>query len=155
MQAVAVVLLLIFTSTRVLNFGTHSSNLIPLRQHDQIHLNPLLYDWRTFVYTCKYPPDLSYWTLWTAAILLILAGCEAIPKDFKERIPIIVYGRAPFFFFVRGSLCVKITIILTYQTYSRLRTSSYSPWSSHRCCLCLAMVASRSVGSFGAYTWDV
>lgn len=97
-QATSVVLFLIFIATRLLDVGTFASRMIPI--HSTSSSNPLLANWKTFIYSSKYPPDISYWSLWVGVVMLLYAGFEALPVAWGEKTPFLEYGRAPFFFYV-------------------------------------------------------
>lgn len=106
-KATAVVLLLVFVATRLLNIGTFASRMIPLIASSS---NPLLSSWKAFVYSSKYPPDLSYWTLWVGLVCLLYAGLETLPVDWAERTPFLEFGRAPFFFYVGSLSCMSTSV---------------------------------------------
>jgi uncharacterized membrane protein len=97
-----VVLLFIFILTRLFQFGNLSQNC--LRMPEQLlhpNDNPFLVDFKSFLYTVKYPPDLAFFTLTMGVNFLLLAIFGLIPIGYARRSPMLmIFGTSALFFYV-------------------------------------------------------
>ncbi|GAA96134.1 hypothetical protein E5Q_02794 [Mixia osmundae IAM 14324] len=106
--ALGVVLFALFVSTRVLRWGNTSDGLLPSQQTQTTHLpsdhNPYYTSVFSFLYSIKYSPDVAYSSLWIGVNFLLMAALSLIPAKVAERLPLIVFGRTSFFFFIAHML---------------------------------------------------
>jgi hypothetical protein len=97
-----VVLLLIFILTRLFQFGNLSENC--LRMPEQLlhpNDNQFLADFKSFLYTVKYPPDLAFFALTMGVNFLLLAVFGLIPIGYARRNPMLtIFGTSALFFYV-------------------------------------------------------
>jgi len=102
-----VILATLFVLTRVLQFGNLSSHLLPHPAHPRHPHNPYYESWQAFLYTVKFPPDVAYSSLSLACVAALFTAIAAVPTVWKERLPILHFGRAPIFFYCANLLVFR------------------------------------------------
>lgn len=105
----------IFVLTRILKFGNLSTHLLP--DHPRHPNNPYLESWQAFLYTIKFPPDLAYSSLCLGVNSLLFAVIMLCKTEWKEKSPLLQFGRAPVFFYVANVSLRACTALVSVETF--------------------------------------
>lgn len=95
----------LFVLTRLLKFGNLSTHLLP--DHPKHPDNPYLESWQAFLYTVKFPPDLAYSSLCLGVNSLLFALIMLCKTEWREKSPLLQFGRSPVFFYVANLLVFR------------------------------------------------
>lgn len=108
----ALAFLLVFTLTRVLQFGNLSKDCLHMPEHEaNPNANPYLVSWQSFFYLVKYPPDVAFWSYGIGFSLLLLAFFGALPAVVASTVlnPLLVYGTSALFFYITHQVLLFAT----------------------------------------------
>lgn len=108
----ALAFLLVFTLTRVLQFGNLSKGCLHMPEHEaNPNANPYLVSWQSFFYLVKYPPDVAFWSYGIGFSLLLLAFFGALPAVVASTVlnPLLVYGTSALFFYITHQVLLFAT----------------------------------------------
>lgn len=99
-----------FVLTRILKFGNLSTHLLP--DHPRHPNNPYLESWQAFLYTIKFPPDLAYSSLCLGVNSLMFVIIMLCKTEWKEKSPLLQFGRSPIFFYVANVSSISLFVQL-------------------------------------------
>lgn len=118
----ALAFLLVFTLTRVLQFGNLSKDCLHMPEHEaRPDANPYLVSWQSFLYLVKYPPDVAFWSYGIGISLLLLALFGALPVVVASTLlnPLLVYGTSALFFYITHLFLLFATRLIWLPRFGR------------------------------------
>lgn len=118
----ALAFLVVFTLTRVLQFGNLSKDCLHMPEHAaRPNANPYLASGQSFFYLVKYPPDVAFWSYGIGFSLLLLAVFGALPAVVASTVlhPLLVYGTSALFFFITHLFLFLATRLIWLPRFGR------------------------------------
>ncbi|KAL8671586.1 MAG: hypothetical protein Q9168_003910 [Polycauliona sp. 1 TL-2023] len=114
-----VLLTLIFTLTRLLQFGNLSENCLRMPEHlASPEKNQYLASFRSFFYIIKYPPSFAYIAFTMSINFFLLAFFGALPAKIAKRIPtLLTFGQSALFFYILHLMLYFCMAILVKQWF--------------------------------------
>ena len=118
----ALLFLLVFVLTRVLQFGNLSKDCLQMPEHKASpNANAYLSSWMSFFYLVKYPPDIAFWSYGVGLSLLLLAFFGALPTVVASTVlnPLLVYGNSALFFYITHVVLLFATRLIWLPRFGR------------------------------------